>query len=56
MPDTQDKSDVYAALDDGDIDDYLGQILAPVEDDGDTSWFYTAPERSTGISCIGCAE
>ena len=56
MPDTQDKSDVYAALDEGEINDYLSELLGDQEDKKDTSWFYTAPERGTEISCIGCAE
>lgn len=59
MPDTQDKTDIYAGLDEGAIEDYLDELLGEQEgkeDKRDTSWFYTAPERSTEISCIGCAE
>ena len=32
MGDTQDKSDVYAALDDADVDNYLEELLSPVPD------------------------
>ena len=32
MHDTQDKSNVYAALDEEDVDDYLEELLSPVPD------------------------
>jgi len=55
MPDTQDKTDAYAALQDEDVDEYLQEIIndeQPAE-----SWFYKAETPSTGeIGCIGCAE